>query len=358
MAVGGGALPTGPLLTAWSAITRRSFIPECQVLPYPTTPTLALMMAARSHGTGGVSSITQTVQYAQASQGGFIGLGGDFATPEALVPVMNAEWNYKWYALPVIILVSEIAAQQDQAVVNILEMRMVDATNLLMNTLSNYLWYNVPDAPSAPSSTTWPGLFQDTLGITGFAELIDDGTLTPTYGGLPRSNASLTPNWQSIVYNLSGVTPTRAECYNRIIGVAQTFGEKPTFGTMPFGVWANIAADFIGTERTFLNPNQPESEHYESAFDAIRLAGVNLIADPMAPVYTVGAQATGNMLLINTNYMYVIAHSAMDWAFKDFVDLQSAGKLAYLGVLLFMAEVVNTRPAMHAKVTGYNSISI
>ncbi|CAF0700306.1 hypothetical protein [Candidatus Methylacidithermus pantelleriae] len=365
---GGGAYPTGDLLAAWSQITRRTFLPVIQSLPYTTTPTLAALLADRDLGTGGIAPITQTVQYGPANVGGWIGPAGDMGMPQPLLPVKNAQWTYKWFALPIIIHKMEVLAQEEQAVFDILEVRLTDATNYMMQQFSEYLWYNVPDAPSTPSVPFWPQLFVDPLGLTGFAELVDGPTpssntgtpIVSTYGGLPRTDPDLQGNWQSICsdFPTSAVTPTRNTVYQYILNVVRYFGEKPTLGVVPFEVFAAIVSQFIQSEQFVLYPNNQSATHYDTAVDAIRVAGVNIIGDPLAPTYNLGGATSGNLLLINTEYLKMIVHRSVDWALSDFYPLSGSGKLAFQCEVLFMLEMINVRPKMHALFKGLSGVTM
>jgi len=174
MAIGGGIIPsTGSAqYTELSYVTRRAFIPKLVVQLYNSTPLLAALLSNSQQASGGVSSVTAPVQGSQMITSQWSDYSGSFAQPSVQVGVTNAEYNLKLMIAPVPFLGMEGAVQQDYAVIPLIEARMNDATNSMMDSMATALYNNTTN------STQF-------IGLPG---AVDDGTTLATYGNINRTN--------------------------------------------------------------------------------------------------------------------------------------------------------------------------
>ena len=203
MAIGGGILPqTGSSqFTELTYVTRRAFIPKLVVQLYNSTPLMAALIANSQQASGGVSSVTVPVQGAQFVNAQWSDYSGSFAQPSVQQGAYNAEFDLKLMISPVPFLGMEGVAQQDAAIIPLIEARMNDATNVMMDAMATALYNNTTNNQQ----------------FIGLPAAVDDGTggatYQTTYGNINRSTYTW---WQSKVYAAGNVNPTRPVSYTHL----------------------------------------------------------------------------------------------------------------------------------------------
>ena len=336
MPIGGGIIPaTGSTqYTELTYVTRRAFIPKMVVQIYNSTPLLAALIANSQSATGGVSSVTVPVQGAQFVNAQWSDYSGSFTQPSVQQGAYNAEFNLKLLIAPVPFLGMEGAVQQDHAIIPLIEARMNDATQTMMDAMATSLYTNTTNT-------------QQFIGLNGS---VDDGTVLPTYGNINRSTYTW---WQSKVYAAGSVNPTRQNVLQYISGTVKNGAEVPTFGVCGFGTWTLLAQDYVGQEQYVITPGSGfdgDSNGPQAAFRALMVAGVPIYPDPYCP--------EGTLYLLNTNYMSLYIHEQASFAFTGFESTLANWQIGYVGAVLMIAELVNTKPKSMTKVTGFNSLSL
>jgi hypothetical protein len=88
----------------------------------------------------------------------------------------------------------------------------------------------------------------------------------------------------------------------------------------------------------------------QAAFRALMVAGVPIYPDPYCP--------EGTLYFLNTNYMSLYIHEQASFAFTGFESTLPNFQIGYVGAVLMIAELVNTKPKAMTKITGYNSLSL
>ena len=173
MAIGGGILPaTGSSqFNELTYVTRRAFIPKLVVQLYNSTPLMAALIANSQQASGGVSSVTVPVQGAQFVNAQWSDYSGSFAQPSVQQGAYNAEFDLKLMIAPVPFLGMEGAVQQDAAIIPLIEARMNDATNVMMDAMAYSLYNNTTN----------------TQQFTGLPAAVDNGNSVATYGNINRS---------------------------------------------------------------------------------------------------------------------------------------------------------------------------
>ena len=338
MAIGGGILPTtgSNQFTELTYVTRRAFIPKmvCQI--YNSTPLMAALIANSQTATGGVSSVTVPVQGAQFVNAQWSDYSGSFAQPSVQQGAYNAEFTLKLMIAPVPFLGMEGAVQQDHAIIPLIEARMNDATNVMMDAMATALYTNTTN----------------TQQFTGLPAAVDDGTGTATYGNITRSS-TVNPWWRSKVYAAGSVNPTRQNVLQYISGTVKYGAEVPTFGVCGFGTWTLLAQDYVGQEQYVITPGSGfdgDSNGPQAGFRALMVAGVPIYPDPYCP--------EGTLYLLNTNYLSLYIHEQGQFVFTGFESTLPNWQIGYVGAVINIAELVNTKPKSMTKVTGYNSLSL
>ena len=334
MPIGGGIIPASGTsqYNELTYVTRRAFIPKLIVQIYNSTPLMAALLANSQTASGGVSSVTVPVQGAQFVNAQWSDYSGSFAQPSVQQGAYNAEWNLKLMIAPVPFLGMEGAVQQDYAIIPLIEARMNDCTNVMMDAM-------------ATSAYTDDGT--NTQRFTGLPIAVDSAG---TYAGLNRSTYSW---WGSSEYAAGSVNPTRQNVLQYISGTVKKSAEMPTFGVCGFGTWTLLAQDFVGQETYMITPGSNFATGEEgptSAFRALMVAGIPIYPDPYCP--------EGTLYLLNSNYLSLYVHNQAQFAFTGFESTLPNWQIGYVGAVLTIAEIVSTKPKSMTKVTGYNSLTL
>ena len=333
MPIGGGILPaTGSTqFTELTYVTRRAFIPKLVVQLYNSTPLMAALIANSQQASGGVSSITVPVQGSQFVNAQWSDYSGSFAQPSVQQGAYNAEFNLKLMITPVPFLGMEGAVQQDAAIIPLIEARMNDATNVMMDAMATSLYNNTTDT-------------QQFIGLP--AAVSSSGT----YGNINRSTYTW---WQSKQYAAGSVNPTRQNILQYISGTVKNGAEVPSFGVCGFGTWTLLAQDFVGQEQYMITPGNGfdgDANGPQAAFRALMVAGVPIYPDPYCP--------EGTVYFLNSNYLSLYIHEQGSFVFTGFESTLPNWQIGYVGAVLTIAELVNTKPKSMTKVTGYNSLTL
>ncbi len=333
MPIGGGIVPaTGSnQYTELTYVTRRSFIPKMVVQLYNSTPLMAALIANSQSASGGVSQVTVPVQGSQFVNAQWSDYSGSFAQPAVQQGAYNAEFNLKLMIAPVPFLGMEGAVQQDAAIIPLIEARMNDATNVMMDAMATALYNNTTNA-------------QQFIGLPAAV------SASGTYGNISRSTYTW---WQSKAYSAGSVNPTRQNVLQYISGTVKNAAEMPTFGVCGFGTWTLLAQDFVGQEQYVITPGSGfdgDANGPQAAFRALMVAGVPIYPDPYCP--------EGTLYLLNTNYLSLYIHDQGSFVFTGFESTLPNWQLGYVGAVLMIAELVSTKPKSMTAVTGYNSITL
>jgi len=337
MPIGGGIIPaTGSSqYTELTYVTRRAFIPKMVVQIYNSTPLMAALIANSQSASGGVSSVTVPVQGSQFVNAQWSDYSGSFAQPSVQQGAYNAEFDLKLMIAPVPFLGMEGAVQQDAAIIPLIEARMNDATNVMMDAMATALYTNTTNT-------------QQFIGLPGAVSNTDPAA--GAYGNISRSSNTW---WQSKVYSAGNVNPTRQNILQYISGTVKNGAEVPSFGVCGFGTWTLLAQDFVGQEQYVITPgsgfdNDPNGP--QAAFRALMVAGVPIYPDPYCP--------EGTLYLLNTNYLSLYIHEQGSFVFTGFESTLPNWQLGYVGAVIMIAELVSTKPKTMTQVTGFNSISL
>jgi hypothetical protein len=336
MPIGGGIVPASGTsqYNELTYVTRRAFIPKMVVQIYNSTPLMAALIANSQTATGGVSSVTVPVQGAQFVNAQWSDYSGSFAQPSVQQGSWNAEFNLKLMIAPVPFLGMEGAVQQDHAIIPLIEARMNDATNVMMDAMAYSLYNNTTN----------------TQQFTGLPAAVDNGSGTTTYGNINRNTYTW---WKSTQYAAGNVNPTRQNVLQYISGTVKASAEVPTYGVCGFGTWTLLAQDYVGQEQYVITPGSGfdgDANGPQAAFRALMVAGVPIYPDPYCP--------EGTLYLLNSNYMSLYIHEQGQFVFTGFESTLPNWQIGYVGAVLTIAELVNTKPKAMTKVTGYNCLSL
>jgi hypothetical protein len=332
---GSGIVPAaGPIASELTYVTRRAFIPKMVVQIYQSSPLIAALLANAQTASGGVSSVSVPVQGQPFVNSQWTDYSGSFNQPQAQQGAFLGEFNLKAIVTPIPFLGMEGAVQMDHAIVPLIEARMNDATNSMVDAFANALYNNT----------------SNTQQLLGLPAAVDDGTNTGTYGNI---NRSAYPWWQSKTYNNSAANLTRQTALKYIAATQKYGSEMPTMAVAGIGTWLGLANDFVSQESYQITPGtgfDSDGDRPRSAFRALDVAGVPVYADPYCP--------EGTVYFLNSNYLNLYVHDQASFAFTGFESLLSNYQLGYIGAVLTIAELVLTKPKTAVKVTNVGSITI
>ena len=333
MPIGGGIIPaTGSTqYTELTYVTRRAFIPKLVVQLYNSTPLMAALIANSQSASGGVSSVTVPVQGSQFVNAQWSDYSGSFNQPSVQQGAFNAEYDLKLMIAPVPFLGMEGAVQQDAAIIPLIEARMNDATNVMMDAMATALYNNTTNT-------------QQFIGLPAAV------SASGTYGNINRSTY---PWWGSTSYAAGNVNPTRQNILQYISGTVKRAAEVPTFGVCGFGTWTLLAQDYVGQEQYVITPGHgfdSDSNGPQAAFRALMVAGVPIYPDPYCP--------EGTVYFLNSNYLSLYIHEQGSFVFTGFESTLPNWQIGYVGAVLMIAELVSTKPKSMTVVSGFNSLSL
>ena len=333
MPIGGGIIPaTGSTqYTELTYVTRRAFIPKLVVQLYNSTPLMAALIANSQSASGGVSSVTVPVQGSQFVNAQWSDYSGSFNQPSVQQGAFNAEYDLKLMIAPVPFLGMEGAVQQDAAIIPLIEARMNDATNVMMDAMATALYTNTTNT-------------QQFIGLPAAV------SASGTYGNINRSTY---PWWGSTSYAAGNVNPTRQNILQYISGTVKRSAEVPTFGVCGFGTWTLLAQDYVGQEQYVITPGHgfdSDSNGPQAAFRALMVAGVPIYPDPYCP--------EGTVYFLNSNYLSLYIHEQGSFVFTGFESTLPNWQIGYVGAVLMIAELVSTKPKSMTVVSGFNSLSL
>ena len=337
MPIGGGILPASgsTQYNELTYVTRRAFIPKLVVQLYNSTPLMAALIANSQSASGGVSQVTVPVQGAQFVNAQWSDYSGSFNQPSVQQGAFNAEFNLKLMIAPVPFLGMEGAVQQDHAVIPLIEARMNDATNVMMDAMATALYNNTTNT-------------QQFIGLP--AAVSNSNPTAGNYGNIDRTAYAW---WQSKQYAAGAVNPTRQNVLQYISGTVKNGAEVPSVGVCGFGTWTLLAQDYVGQEQYVITPGSgfdADGNGPQAAFRALMVAGVPIYPDPYCP--------EGTLYLLNTNYLSLYIHDQGSFVFTGFESTLPNWQIGYVGAVLMIAELVSTKPKSMTKVTGYNSLTI
>lgn len=301
---------------------------------YYAAPSLFMMMGSAQRSAGGLNQITVPVQGQPMVQGAWTSYAGNFNKPQVIPGVQPSQFNTCYFTVPVPLVLGEALLQSTETIVPILDVRMNDVYATTVQQLATTLFQYAPSSGLVPS---------------GFLDAFDNGTNTPTYGGINRLATGNT-FWQGNYFASSTALPivnSRAAWSSYLIQVTDLAGgEAPDFVLMSPSDYATLTAQFIGTETMFVRPGggySPDTTA-RSGFPNLNINGVPFFLDHFCP--------KGTVIMSNSKYtsMYISEDAAFD--FSGFYSLIPLGQVAQVGVMILGEQVITSKPSTGAIFTG------
>lgn len=319
---------SGGVYNELAAVTRRAFVPKLVVQIYKAAPFLSLCMRNAQRARGGLSQVSLPVQGASYVGFNWTDYSGAFPQPQVTGASQLAQWNLSVGAVPIPLLGMESLIQSTEAVIPIVRARMTDAKTVSVQAIASALYGSNGS---------------NALAINGLKDAYDDGTISPTYGGVSRSANAF---WKSLRIT-SSVTPSRSTMIAQLMQATQNAGgEAPDIVLMSLSDWTTLSTDFLGNERFNSSPGSRygNDDAVNAGFRAIMLGNTPILADPFCP--------KGTAFLINTKYLGLYISEDANFAFSGFQSLIANNQIASVGVVISAMALVCSKPSSGSQLTN------
>ncbi len=339
-----GVAPSGSLYAELNSVVRRAFVRRLFVQIYFASPSLFYLWGNSQRAAGGLNQVTIPMQGQSMVQGAFTGYGGGFQSPVVTPGVQNGQWNLAYWVVPIPLPFGETVIQATEREISLLKARMNDAYAVTRQRIAGLLYSLNSSNPLYPNS---------------FLDAFDNGSNSPSYGGINRNaagnsafkgqyiNAGTGSLWDTkfSTSTLGFKRPAMSSILNFITD--QAGGEAPTFVTQSPGDFAVLNNDFVGIEAGFVTPGRAYTADtpIRSSFPNLNVSGVPIFQDHFCP--------TGNFFAANMKYtsMYISEDAAMD--FSGFQSLVPVNQIGQQGVLVLGYNLISSKSSSGAWVYGF-----
>lgn len=174
--------------------------------------------------------------------------------------------------------------------------------------------------------------------LDGFAEIYDDGTLYPTYGGVTRSDVQPVGTVGGLnAYTQTGITSFTLSLLNTAYGNAWFGADHPDLIAATQNGWNLIWAALQPLQRYM--PVQDSSDLGKAGFQVLKFNGADVVIDKYMPS---GAQ--GVMYGMNTDYIewYYSTNPKFQYGFTGFKETNATIDVA--GQFLVASNLVGPNP--------------
>ena len=339
-----GVAPSGSLYNELNAVVRRAFVRRLFVQIYFASPSLFYMWGNSQRAAGGLNQVTVPMQGQSMVQGAFTGYGGGFNSPVVTPGIQNGQWNLAYWVVPIPLPFGETVLQATEREISLLKARMNDAYAVTRQRIAGLLYSLNSANPLYPNS---------------FLDAFDNGTNTPSYGGINRLaagnsafkgqyiNAGSGSTWNT-AYSTATVGFSRvamASILNYITD--QAGGEAPTYAVMAPGDFAVTNASFVGIEQGFVTPGRAfdADTPIRSSFPNLNISGIPVFQDHFVP--------DTNFFAVSCKYtsMYISEDAAMD--FSGFYSLVPLNQIGQQGVMVLGYNLISSKSSSGAWVYGF-----
>ena len=331
--LGSGITPGGGLGAQLTSLTRRAVIPTMFVQLYQSHPLLSLFFSNAQSMRGGISQISFPIQCSSFTTFQWGGFSGDFAMPSDQNASTLAQFDAKVGMVPVGFFGMEAILQSSEVIIPKLRLVMSDAGVVMKRAFAQALYAN-----NSANTQAW-----DSLPMA-----YDDGTNSPTYGGIARTGNQ---SWKGQYITNQGGAPTTRQGMLALINRVQSGagGEAPDYVVMNPANWSALVADFQNFEMYVTKPSSVygTDDAVNTGFRAILVGNVPVFSDPYCPL--------GECYLINSRYTGLYLSEYAPLTFTGFESTLPQGQLAEVGVLLSVSDLVCAKPSSGGHVTGITS---
>lgn len=339
-----GVAPSGALYSELNAVVRRAFVRRLFVQIYFASPSLFYLWGNSQRAAGGLNQVTIPMQGQSMVQGSFSGYGGGFNSPAIIPGIQNGQWNLAYWMVPIPLPFGETVIQATEREISLLKARMNDAYAVTRQNIARLLYTLNSANPLYPNS---------------FLDAFDNGTNSPSYGGINRLSPGNSAFKGQYINAGSGTTwdtkfstsalgfkrPAMAAILNYITD--QAGGEAPTFVAQAPGDFAVLNNDFVGIEAGYVTPGRSFTADttIRSSFPNLNVSGIPIFQDHFTQ--------DGNFFAPNMKYtsMYISEDAAMD--FSGFYSLVPLNQIGQQGVMVLGYNLISSKSSSGAWVYGF-----
>ena len=339
-----GVAPTGNLYNELNSVVRRAFVRRLFVQIYFASPSLFYLWGNSQRAAGGLNQVTIPMHGQSMVQGSFTGYGGGFNQAAVVPGIQNGQWNLAYWVVPIPLPFGETVLQATEREISLLKARMNDAYAVTRQNVASLLYRLNSANPLYPNS---------------FLDAFDNGTNTPTYGGINRNaagnsafkgqyiNAGAGTTWDT-KFSTSTLGWKRAGMSSILNYITdQAGGEAPTYVGMAPGDFAVLNNDFVGVEQGYVTPGRAFTADtpIRSSFPNLNVSGIPIFQDHFVP--------DGNFFAPNVKYtsLYISEDAAMD--FSGFYSLVPLNQIGQQGVMVLGYNLISSKSSSGAWVYGF-----
>lgn len=177
--------------------------------------------------------------------------------------------------------------------------------------------------------------------ITGLNAAIDDGSNTPTYGGISRTSGAVSlQNAAKGNLDAAGGSLT-LDIMQSNYGSASIANENPDMIITSQVLWDKVWAR-VQPQQRFPADRNSDRPLAKAGFSTITFNNADVVVDNHVPA--------GTMYFLNTNYIEMIIHRDRNFDFTGFKE--PSDQDAQIGQILLATELVVSSPRLQARATG------
>lgn len=272
----------------------------------------------------GADKIRQPILYDTLNGGSYSGLDTFDTTRKQTKTVMQFDWAQYWAGLTVDGTTIIKTSGSGTRVMDLVEAEMETARLTLANLLGTDLYLD--------------GTANSGKALLGLIAAVDDGTNVATYGGITRDSSAQGTAVKAILNTTGGAL--NLALVNTAMGQATIQPHRPDLIVAPQAMWDRF------WERT-----QPQQHDVTGpGFDDLARVGMRAINFNGAAVVVDAKPASGNLWLLNTDFIRLIIHRDRDFKFTGFKT--PTNQDALVGQILWAGQLVCQAPRLNARMTG------
>lgn len=321
-----------------TSISRRYIVPQVADNIYQSNLMFHRLNSSNRRIIQGGYQVEQPLMYAKMAAGGPYS-GYQLLNIAPTDSILNGAWQWRQYFSPV--------------TVDGLTLIKTDAPDAIANFLNIYFAQAEMDLADQLGNGVWSDGVTNTLNIDGLAGAVDNGTVLGTYGGLSRTTYTW---WESQIDNTT--TATSLSAYRSLMGNCTQGGRHPTIivGTqLAYNYFYNLNTTY---QRFPSQPGGQDEQLAQAGYNNLLFDGVPFTVDShisTAPGFVgpAGAVPTGNVFMLNEDFMFLYVSPKANFTLEDFQT--AINQDAMVAKLLWAGNIILSNCGLSGKFTKLTS---
>ena len=268
--------------------------------------------------------IRQPMLYDKLNVGSYSGLDTFDITRRATKTVLQFDWSQYYTNLTIDGRTLIKTAGAGSRILDLVEAEMETARMSLADELGRTLYLD--------------GTGNASKDILGLIAAVDDGTNVTSYGGITRDASAQGTAVKAILDTTGGATSL--SLVNSVMGRATIQPQRADLITTTQTIWDKF------WDRAQPSQREPDGPGFDDlarlGFTAVNFNGAAVVVDSHV--------ASGNLWLLNTDFIKLIIHRDRDFRFTGFQT--PTNQDALLGQILWAGQLVCQSPRLQARMTG------